>query len=271
MCKHRGLTTTLLASDLCSICGSLEGLCAARDLPAPSGSVGHDWVSGSVAPWRTRDGAATYATPPAVAHAAFLAVGLQRLGRSASFAAEEGADFIQGSAGDMSSSACTTRATVVVIDLGCGDASILRAAAFGFGAFGVGLDLDAGVLAEARAAVAAAGLEDRIWLRQADFTKLDLLMEVRRAAVWSGSSNGNNADIDPAPAAVVVTAFLLPDALQRLQPQLEAAVVQGGATLVTFKWDLAQRWRGPQPGERDCEGRFTVYRPLAGPNPRGLR
>jgi hypothetical protein len=206
-----------------------------------------------------------------VAHAAFLAVGLQRLGRSASFAAEEGADFIQGSAGDMSSSACTTRATVVVIDLGCGDASILRAAAFGFGAFGVGLDLDAGVLAEARAAVAAAGLEDRIWLRQADFTKLDLLMEVRRAAVWSGSSNGNNADIDPAPAAVVVTAFLLPDALQRLQPQLEAAVVQGGATLVTFKWDLAQRWRGPQPGERDCEGRFTVYRPLAGPNPRGLR
>lgn len=269
MCKQRGLATTLLASDLCSICGSLEGLCAARDLPAPSGSVGHDWASGSVAPWRTRDGAATYATPPAVAHAAFLAVGLQPLGRGASSAADVGVDLIQGSAGSTSSSASTTRATLVVIDLGCGDGSILRAAALGFGAFGVGLDLDDGALAEARVAVTAAGLEDRIQLRQADFTKLDLLAEVRRAAVRPGSSS-NDADVDAATAAFVVTAFLLPDALQRLQPQLEAAVAQGGATLVTFKWDLALRWRGPRPGERDPEGRFTVYRPLPGPNPRGL-
>jgi len=180
LCKRLGKASVLISAEICPVCGSLEGFDAERDLPAPSGSVGHDWQGGSVAPWRTRDGKEAYATPTDVCVAALEAAGLAPL------AAPLGTPL--GGAGEASPAADSDLACqaprapqAVVIDLGCGDGQIVRAAASHFGAFGIGLDLDDGALGEARLRVAAEGLAGRVVLRRADFTKLDLRAEVRAA------------------------------------------------------------------------------------------
>ncbi len=230
VCKKLGLSTDLTAPDLCPICGSLEGLCESRDLPPAAGSVGHDWAGGSVAPWRTRDGSETYATPPALARAALAAAGLRPLVVNASAAR-----------------------AAVVIDLGCGDAQILREAAAHFGARGIGFDIDELVLAEARARVQADGLEDLISLSVVDIMKAPLASKV--VAARQQFDVGSHC-------VVVVTCFLLPAALKRLGPRLGDLVVNHGAILVTFTWDMEGIWEGPPPDVKGPDNRFTVYRAL---------
>ena len=85
---------TSLVDQCCETCGSLEGV--DQDSFAASRVFGYDWAAGSVAPWRDAQGRA-YATPAELAEVALVAAGLERGG--------------------------------YVIDLGCGDAAILRAAA----------------------------------------------------------------------------------------------------------------------------------------------
>ena len=114
-----GKTTVLTEIDLCPNCGSLEGLIESRDLPDHGVVRSFDWASGSVAPWRTRDGAETYSTSPDVALDALKVAGIS-----------EGLG--------------------CVIDLGCGDAQILRAAASTFKIRCVGLELDSSVISEAQ-------------------------------------------------------------------------------------------------------------------------
>ena len=114
---------TSLADQCCETCGSLEGVDG--DSFAASRVFGYDWAAGSVAPWRDAQGRA-YATPSELAEVALVAAGLERGGYA--------------------------------IDLGCGDAAILRAAATRYGCCGLGLDIDDGALADAaRAAELAAG------------------------------------------------------------------------------------------------------------------
>jgi SAM-dependent methyltransferase len=258
VCRRLGKATALVSADNCPSCGSLEGLDLARDLPEPSGSVGHDWKGGSVAPWRTRDGAETYATPRDVAAAALTAAGLRPFVGGDQALAPEG-----------------KRQLAVVIDLGCGDGQIVRTAAALFGSRGLGLDIDDGALAEARERGCAEGLEHLVAVRAEDFTKVDLAAEVRAvrlAALSEGpSSLDHNADASAGADAidrvtVVVAAFLLPDALERLRPRLEEAVGAAGAVVVTFRWDMGARWSGPRAGEKDAAHGFTVYRP----HPRAL-
>jgi ribosomal protein L11 methylase PrmA len=50
----------------------------------------------------------------------------------------------------------------IVYDLGCGDGRIVVAAASKFGARGVGIDIDEGLLTRARANARAAGVENRV-------------------------------------------------------------------------------------------------------------
>ena len=118
-------TSSLLACPVCEApvedsccprCGSLEGVDAAAF--APTRVFGFDWASGSVAPWRDAGGRA-YATPKALAADALADAGLRRDGRG------------------------------YVVDLGCGDAAILREAATRFGCRGLGVDVDDGDDADA--------------------------------------------------------------------------------------------------------------------------
>ena len=96
---------TRLADQCCETCGSLEGV--DEDSFAASRVFGYDWAAGSVAPWRDAQGRA-YATPAELAEVALAAAGLERGGYA--------------------------------IDLGCGDAAILRAAATRFDFLGFAVD-----------------------------------------------------------------------------------------------------------------------------------
>ena len=111
---------TSLVDQSCETCGSLEGV--DQDSFAASRVFGYDWAAGSVAPWRDASGRA-YATPAELAESALAAAGLKRGG--------------------------------YCIDLGCGDAAILRAAATRYGCRGLGLDIDDGALADAARAIEA--------------------------------------------------------------------------------------------------------------------
>ena len=62
----------------------------------------------------------------------------------------------------------------VVYDLGCGDGRIVIAAARGFGARGVGVDLDPQRIREAQANAVRAGVADRVTFRVQDIFDTDI-------------------------------------------------------------------------------------------------
>lgn len=62
----------------------------------------------------------------------------------------------------------------VVYDLGCGDGRIVIAAAQKFGARGVGVDIDATLIAEAEANARAAGVDGRVTFRMQDALTVDV-------------------------------------------------------------------------------------------------
>ncbi len=200
------ICTAPVENESCETCGSLEGV--DEDSFAASRVFGYDWAAGSVAPWRDASGNA-YATPAELAEVALATAGL-----------EEGG---------------------YVIDLGCGDAAILRAAATRYGCRGLGLDIDDGALADAARAIEADGVGELVSVCRADLCDFQLDLEVEAHAG------------EP----VVVTCYLLPATLRELRPKLEDAC-RRGATVVLFRWDCGLAWRGPA-GCRDDRG-FTVYK-----------
>ncbi len=103
-----------------------------------------------------------------------------------------------------------------VMDLGSGDGRVLIAAAKRFGARGIGVDLDGELVAESIASAAEAGVADRV-----DFLQQDLF----------GTDLGR---------ATVITMYLLPGVMARLQPLLLA--LKPGTRLVSHDFLLAD-WR----------------------------
>ncbi len=100
-----------------------------------------------------------------------------------------------------------------VYDLGSGDGRILVRAAKAHGARGVGFEIDRRLVEEAREAVAAAGVQNRIEIRQRDIFDADLS------------------------AATVVTLFLMTSANRQLRPKLEREL-KAGARVVSYKWEI---------------------------------
>jgi SAM-dependent methyltransferase len=100
----------------------------------------------------------------------------------------------------------------VVYDLGCGDGRIVIAAAKR-GARGVGVDLDPERVLEARANARAAGVEDRVEIREGDLFETDV---------------GD---------ATVVMLFLQPDVNLRLRPRL-LAQLRPGSRVVSHWHDM---------------------------------
>lgn len=99
-----------------------------------------------------------------------------------------------------------------VMDLGSGDGRVLITAAQKFGARGVGVDLDEELIAQSVAAAAEAGVADRVKFLQQDLFKTDLSQ------------------------ATVITMYLLPGVLARLQSRL--LDLQPGTRLVSHDFPI---------------------------------
>ncbi len=110
-----------------------------------------------------------------------------------------------------------------VIDLGSGDGRIVIAAARDHGARGLGIELDAKLVAQARDNAQRAGLADRARFEQGDALQADLSQ------------------------ASVVTIYLLPFLLDQLQPIL-LAQLRPGARIVTH----AFAFKGWKPDRADA-------------------
>lgn len=115
----------------------------------------------------------------------------------------------------------------VVYDLGCGDGRIVIAAAQTFGARGVGVDLNPGLIAQATAAAKAAGVSDRTTFRVQDAMTVDVS------------------------EATVVTLYLLSASNIRLRPLLTRHLRKGGRivshnfAMGDWEPDVVDSWRDP--------------------------
>jgi ubiquinone/menaquinone biosynthesis C-methylase UbiE len=109
----------------------------------------------------------------------------------------------------------------VVYDLGCGDGRIPIAAAVKYGAKGVGLDIDPGLIELAKKSARDAGVESRV-----EFKVQDVL----------------TADISP---ASVVTLFLLSSSNEKLRPILERQL-KPGARIVSHAFSMGRTWPADQ-------------------------
>lgn len=101
----------------------------------------------------------------------------------------------------------------LVYDLGCGDGRIVIAAAAKFGARGVGVDIDPGLVARAQADAKAAGVADRVTFRVQDVLDTDIQ------------------------SATVVTLFLSPELNARLRPKLTSQL-KAGSRIVSHRYGI---------------------------------
>ena len=101
----------------------------------------------------------------------------------------------------------------MVYDLGSGDGRILVRAAKAHGARGVGLEINHDLVVDARLAIGAANVEDRVKIIEQDIFE---------------------ADLSP---ASVVTLFLMTSANRRLKPKL-LEDLQPGTRIACYKWEI---------------------------------
>lgn len=103
-----------------------------------------------------------------------------------------------------------------VMDLGSGDGRVLITAAKRYGASGMGVDLDGDLVAESLASAAEAGVSGRVTFQQQDLFKTDFSK------------------------ATVITMYLLPGVMMRLQPRL--LDLKPGTRLVSHDFRLGD-WK----------------------------
>ena len=105
----------------------------------------------------------------------------------------------------------------VVMDLGCGDGRIPSRAAQKYGARGVGIDIDAGLIERARADARKAGVEGLVEFRVEDALKTDVTK------------------------ATVVTHYLLPSSNLKLRPILQNQL-KPGSRIVSHAFSMGPDW-----------------------------
>jgi predicted RNA methylase len=105
----------------------------------------------------------------------------------------------------------------IVYDLGCGDGRIPIAAAKKYGAHGVGLDIDAKLVALATSNARAAGIENLVEFRV---------------------QNVLDADVS---RATIVTLYLLSSSNERLRPMLQKQL-KPGARIVSHAFSMGRAW-----------------------------
>ena len=133
-----------------------------------------------------------------------------------------------------------TGAHDLVADLGSGDGRIVITAAQRFGARGLGIELDAGLVETSRANARQAGVAERVRFVQGDVLTADFSK------------------------ASVVTVYLLPQLIGELQPRFIQAL-KPGTRIVSHAFRMAGwpadrtetlRLKGPHPGQGD---ESTIY------------
>jgi len=124
--------------------------------------------------------------------------------------------------------------TDVVYDLGCGDGRILVAAAKRFGARGVGVEIDPDLVKTARAAVAKAGVGDKVTIIEGN---------IFDPAIKIGD-------------ATVVTLFLLESLNQRLRETRLQTELKPGTRVVSNAFTMGPRW---PPEKSESVGNTTIY------------
>jgi precorrin-6B methylase 2 len=144
-----------------------------------------------------------------------------------------------------------TRAGDLVADLGSGDGRIVIAAARKYGARGLGIELDAALAAASRKNAAAAGFADRVSIVQGDVLTADFSQ------------------------ASVVTVYLLPDLIGKLEPRFMSEL-KPGTRIVSHSFRMAS-WRPdrtetvrvaqPHPGQGD---ESTLYLWIVPADARGI-
>lgn len=119
----------------------------------------------------------------------------------------------------------------VVYDLGSGDGRIPIAAAQRYGAFGVGIEIDAKLNREAADNARKAGVADRVRFMTQDLFETDISQ------------------------ATVVTLFLLPRVNQDLIPKLKREL-RPGTRIVSHQFDMGEQW--PPEKSQDVNG-LMIY------------
>ena len=122
-------------------------------------------------------------------------------------------------------------ASDVVFDLGSGDGRIPIAAAKRYGAFGVGVEIDARLNRDAADGAKKAGVADRVRFFTQDLFEADISQ------------------------ATVVTLFLLPRINQELMPKLKREL-RPGTRVVSHQFDMGEQW--PPEESRDVNG-LMIY------------
>lgn len=130
----------------------------------------------------------------------------------------------------------------LVADLGSGDGRIVIIAAQKFGARGLGIELDQGLVERSRANARKAGVADRVRFLQGDVLEADIS------------------------SASVVTVYLLPGLITQLQPRFLSQLAPGtrivshAFTMTGWKPDQTRMLRvsGPHPGQGD-ESRLSLW------------
>ena len=119
----------------------------------------------------------------------------------------------------------------IVYDLGSGDGRIPIAAAKRYGAFGVGVEIDARLNRDAADNAKKAGVTDRVRFFTQDLFEVDISQ------------------------ATVVTLFLLPRINQDLMPKLKQQL-RPGTRIVSHQFDMGERW--PPEKSQDVNG-LMIY------------
>jgi cyclopropane fatty-acyl-phospholipid synthase-like methyltransferase len=122
-------------------------------------------------------------------------------------------------------------ASDVVYDLGSGDGRIPIAAAQRYGAFGVGIEIDAKLNREAADNARKAGVVDRVRFLTQDLFEANISQ------------------------ATVVTLFLLPRVNQDLIPKLKREL-RPGTRIVSHQFDMGEQW--PPEKSQDVNG-LMIY------------
>ena len=118
-----------------------------------------------------------------------------------------------------------------VVDLGSGDGRIPIAAATRYGAFGIGVEIDAKLNREAADHAKKAGVADRVRFLTQDLFEADISQ------------------------ATVVTLFLLPRINQELIPKLKREL-RPGTRIVSHQFDMGDQW--PPERSQDVNG-LMIY------------
>jgi hypothetical protein len=194
----------MIAIDVCKFCGSLEGLDLIEGHHRSKKTLfGYDWANGSGAPYKTNDGSESYTTPKSLAKLAFENVNQFQILSDKS----------------------------LVVDLGCGDAVILRTAATLYNCHCIGLDMDENAIDDSQKLIKQENLQHLITIEKLNFMEIDLLKYIMDIV--------NNANNTKTVNSVVITAYLLPKMLIKLKPVfIEILTMCQQVAIICFKWNI---------------------------------